>query len=57
MKKTDFLCMAFALCTCCFAQSIFINEIHYDNEGGDLEEGLEIAGPAGVDISGWTIYF
>lgn len=37
------------------AASIFINEIHYDNSGGDTGEGVEIAGPAGTDLSGWTI--
>ena len=29
--------------------SIFINEIHYANIGGDTGEGVEIAGPAGTD--------
>lgn len=37
------------------AASIFINEIHYDNSGGDTGEGVEIAGPAGTDLSGWSI--
>ena len=37
------------------AASIFINEIHYDNNGGDTGEGVEIAGPAGTDLSGWSI--
>ncbi len=35
------------------ASTIFINEIHYDNTGGDAGEGVEIAGPAGTDLSGW----
>lgn len=34
---------------------VFINEIHYDNTGGDLDEGFEIAGPAGTDLSGWSV--
>ncbi len=29
----------------------WINEIHYDNSGGDVNEGIEIAGPAGTDLS------
>jgi hypothetical protein len=33
----------------------WINEIHYDNTGGDVGEGLEIAGPAGIDLAGWTV--
>lgn len=35
--------------------SVFINEIHYDNDGGDVDEGIEVAGPAGQDLSGWSI--
>ncbi len=30
-----------------FATSIFVNEIHYDNAGGDVGEFVEIAVPAG----------
>ena len=33
----------------------FINEIHYDNISFDLNEGIEIAGPAGFDFSGWSL--
>ncbi|MEP1096428.1 MAG: DUF5689 domain-containing protein [Cyclobacteriaceae bacterium] len=36
--------------------SVFINEIHYDNVSGDVNEGIEIAGTAGVDLTGWTLY-
>ncbi|MBU2061647.1 MAG: fibronectin type III domain-containing protein, partial [Bacteroidetes bacterium] len=35
--------------------AVFINEIHYDNAGTDLDEGVEIAGPAGTDITNWKI--
>ena len=34
---------------------IFINEIHYDNAGADTGEFVEVAGPAGTNLSGWTI--
>ncbi|MEQ8765785.1 MAG: endonuclease [Planctomycetota bacterium] len=34
----------------------WINEIHYDNTGGDVNEAVEIAGPAGFDLSGWTLF-
>ncbi len=34
---------------------IFINEIHYDNIGIDAGEAIEIAGPAGTDLTGWKI--
>lgn len=33
----------------------WINEFHYDNASGDVNEGVEIAGPAGLDLSGWSI--
>lgn len=36
-------------------QSVFVNEIHYDNTGTDTGESIEIAGPAGTDVSGWRI--
>lgn len=39
--------------------TVFINEIHYDNTTGggpgDVNEGFEIAGPAGTDLAGWTV--
>lgn len=35
--------------------TIFVNEIHYDNVGTDAGEAVEIAGPAGTDLSGWTL--
>lgn len=37
------------------ATIVFINEIHYDNAGTDTGEGVEIAGPAGTDLTGWSI--
>ena len=33
----------------------WINEFHYDNVGGDVGEFVEIAGPAGTDLTGWTV--
>lgn len=38
-----------------YAQSVFINELHYDNAGTDTGESVEIAGPAGTDLSGWSL--
>jgi VCBS repeat-containing protein len=35
--------------------SIFINEFHYDNSGTDAGEFVEIAAPAGTDLTGWKI--
>ncbi len=37
------------------AQAVFVNEIHYDNVGGDVGEAFEIAGPAGTDLTGWSV--
>ncbi|MEO1687009.1 MAG: ExeM/NucH family extracellular endonuclease, partial [Pseudomonadota bacterium] len=34
---------------------IFINELHYDDDGADAGEFVEIAGPAGTDLTGWTV--
>jgi len=34
---------------------VFINEIHYDNTGSDVDEAIEVAGDTGTDLSGWTI--
>ncbi|MFP4308556.1 MAG: ExeM/NucH family extracellular endonuclease [Desulfococcaceae bacterium] len=35
--------------------AVFINEIHYDNDGADTGEAVEIAGPAGTDLTGWRV--
>ena len=37
------------------ATPVFVNELHYDNSGGDLGEEIEIAGPAGTDLNGWSL--
>ena len=37
------------------AQTVFINEINYDPPGTDAGEFLEIAGPAGTDLSAYSI--
>lgn len=35
--------------------AVFINEIHYDNASTDVGEAIEIAGPAGTDLTGWSL--
>ena len=35
---------------------VWVNEIHYDNDGADVDEGVEIAGPAGTFLDAYTIY-
>lgn len=37
------------------ASTVFINEFHYDNDGTDVGEFVEIAGLAGTDLTGWQI--
>ena len=37
------------------ASTVFINELHYDNDGADAGEFVEVAGPAGTDLAGWSI--
>ncbi len=46
-------------CSQAFANetAVFINEIHYDNDGADTGEGVEIAGPAGTDLTGWSVVY
>ncbi|RZN84203.1 MAG: T9SS type A sorting domain-containing protein [Winogradskyella sp.] len=56
MKKLYFLLFTILMTAASFGQTtVFINELHYDNAGSDVAEGLEIAGPAGTDLTGWTI--
>jgi hypothetical protein len=33
----------------------WINEIHYDNVSTDVNEGFEIAGPTGTDLTGYSV--
>lgn len=33
----------------------WINEFHYDNNGTDTNEFVEIAGPAGTNLTGWKL--
>jgi hypothetical protein len=50
--------MGAATCVSAFTVSpaeVFINEIHYDNGGTDANEAIEIAGPAGTDLTGWSL--
>ena len=49
------LVIVIPLSTASAQTSVFINEIHYDNTSTDAGEAIEIAGPAGTDLSGWSI--
>lgn len=39
----------------CLKAQVFINEFHYDNVSTDINEGIEVAGPAGTDLSCYKI--
>ena len=39
----------------CDALSVWINEIHYQNAGGDVDEAVELVGPAGLELEGWSV--
>jgi len=53
MKNVIFLFLLATLYT--NAQSIWINELHYDNNGADLDEQIEIAGESGTDLEGYKL--
>jgi hypothetical protein len=59
MKKTlmAFFILLLAACLMPISSraSLFINEIHYDNASTDAGEAIEIAGPAGTDLAGWSL--
>lgn len=57
MKKTLLSLSFAAIFGSVYGQSVFINEIHYDNPGTDANEGVEIAGPAGTDLSTYSLVF
>ncbi|WP_322132531.1 ExeM/NucH family extracellular endonuclease [Antiquaquibacter oligotrophicus] len=35
--------------------AVFINEFHYDNDGADVGEAIEVAAAPGTDLTGWSI--
>ncbi|MGH7701033.1 MAG: lamin tail domain-containing protein, partial [Gemmatimonadales bacterium] len=35
--------------------AVRISEFHYDNDGTDVGEAIEIEGPAGTDLTGWSV--
>jgi len=37
--------------------NVWVNEFHYENNGADVNEGVEIAGPAGTDLDGYSVYY
>jgi len=37
------------------SSNVFISELHYDNVGTDADEFVEVSGPAGTNLSGYTL--
>lgn len=37
------------------APDVHISELHYDNDGADTGEFVEVSGPAGTTLTGWSI--
>ncbi|MEM7116430.1 MAG: lamin tail domain-containing protein, partial [Chloroflexota bacterium] len=50
-----FILAAFVSQNVVAATAVFVNELHYDNSGADTGEAIEVAGPAGTDLAGWSI--
>lgn len=56
MPQRLLLCFALFLSVTLTAQGqAWINELHYDNTGGDTGEFIEVAGVAGTDLTGWSL--
>jgi hypothetical protein len=36
---------------------LWINELHYDNDGSDTDQGVEVAGRSGVNLADYHLYF
>ena len=51
------LITTFSLSHAAIAAPVFINEFHYDNNGTDSGEGLEIAAIAGTNLENWQLLF
>lgn len=47
-------CLAFSFSNVAVAD-VFINEFHYDNNGTDSNEKIEVIAPAGSDLAGWKV--
>ena len=55
MKKIYFLLFGMSASVALLAQSVYINEIHYDNISTDVNESIEIMGTANADLSNYSI--
>ena len=57
--KFNAKCSLFLFTFLCFQHTVsaqvFSNEFHSENIGLDVDEKIEVAGPAGTNLSGWSI--
>jgi len=56
IKAAILSAFCFSMVPSSFASDVFINEVHYDNISSDEGEALEVAGLAGSELTGWSIY-
>jgi uncharacterized protein len=49
------LAVVAVLCSVTAQQEVRITEIHYDNAGTDTGESIEVTGPGGTDLTGYSI--
>jgi endonuclease I len=49
------LCLFLNQCARVRNPEVWVNELHYDNTGADLNEFVELAGPAGLRLNGWML--
>ena len=55
MKRKLIAVLSLAFASATQAGTVFINELHYDNAGGDVGEFIEVAAPSGTDLSAWSV--
>ncbi len=48
-------CLYQGQCTRVRLPEVWVNELHYDNTGIDVNEFVELAGPAGDNVNGWML--
>lgn len=53
--KRIYLLIASAFVLNSMQGQVYLSEIHYDNSGTDANERIEVFGPAGTDLTGWTV--
>jgi hypothetical protein len=51
------LLSSFVFTLSCLSAQIVISELHYDNVGSDVNEAIELTGPAGTDLTDYQVVF